>query len=285
MPDKQTQCPACHRIYRVSIAQLAVAQGEVCCPKCQQQFNALQSLIELQSHEPADIVQDNLIMAQHSKYFLPASSLEQQQILNSFYHKSKDANLSLKNYLNTTNHYNAAPASYFLNLHLATSSPKFTPYRHRRSGIFYLFWALVHLSLVSILLFQLLWFNPRLLEKSVVLNQLFVLTCAKFQCDLSDKRYQQISIIDFKADHDDAQLNFKGLLLNQYDKSLKLPLLQLTIRDNQAEESMIIRPNVYLNDHTTDMDRIPSNQPYQFQFKIQHPYRETQRYTLKILPP
>ncbi len=45
MPEKHTLCPECKTIYKVSVTQLTVAQGMVCCPRCDTTFNALLHLI------------------------------------------------------------------------------------------------------------------------------------------------------------------------------------------------------------------------------------------------
>ncbi|MFX6821879.1 MJ0042-type zinc finger domain-containing protein, partial [Acinetobacter baumannii] len=45
MNEKQTRCPKCLTVYKVSLTQLTVAQGMVCCPKCNLNFNALTNLV------------------------------------------------------------------------------------------------------------------------------------------------------------------------------------------------------------------------------------------------
>ena len=45
MSDKRTHCPTCSTTYKVTVAQLTVAQGMVCCPKCTTSFNALSHLV------------------------------------------------------------------------------------------------------------------------------------------------------------------------------------------------------------------------------------------------
>lgn len=45
MSDKLTNCPTCFTTYKVTVPQLTVAQGMVCCPKCSTSFNALSHLV------------------------------------------------------------------------------------------------------------------------------------------------------------------------------------------------------------------------------------------------
>ncbi len=45
MSEKQTYCPNCFTKYKVSVAQLTVARGMVCCAKCSTNFNALTHLV------------------------------------------------------------------------------------------------------------------------------------------------------------------------------------------------------------------------------------------------
>ena len=49
MSNKQTFCPSCSTTYRISVAQLTISQGMVCCAKCSHTFNALSHLVDVQS--------------------------------------------------------------------------------------------------------------------------------------------------------------------------------------------------------------------------------------------
>ncbi|KKZ49526.1 hypothetical protein UO01_06510, partial [Acinetobacter baumannii] len=51
MNEKQTRCPKCLTVYKVSLTQLTVAQGMVCCPKCNLSFNALTNLVNVEQPE------------------------------------------------------------------------------------------------------------------------------------------------------------------------------------------------------------------------------------------
>ena len=48
MTQKQTRCPNCQTVYKVSVTQLTISQGMVCCPKCSAEFNALVHLVKIE---------------------------------------------------------------------------------------------------------------------------------------------------------------------------------------------------------------------------------------------
>ena len=107
MSDKQTSCPKCLTIYKVSVAQLTVAQGMVCCPKCSMTFNALSHLTTghtFDTSEEKSSNQNDMSMSSNSAFASPRVDsihfdLSQSAALSiDLFHKSKN-DLSIADYL------------------------------------------------------------------------------------------------------------------------------------------------------------------------------------------
>ncbi|HJE54435.1 MAG TPA: DUF3426 domain-containing protein, partial [Acinetobacter pseudolwoffii] len=74
MSDKRTHCPTCSTTYKVTVAQLTIAQGMVCCPKCTTSFNALSHLVaEAQNSVTTSASQDQT----YSRYNPPVYGRDQ----------------------------------------------------------------------------------------------------------------------------------------------------------------------------------------------------------------
>ena len=108
--NKQTRCPSCHRIYKVTVPQLTVAQGMVCCEKCDHNFNALLNLLSDSDPNLNDDIQNTL---QHKKSFLnrPSQTMQRSapQDLEIFNRMVQHSNLDLRHYLNQINYFFQIP--------------------------------------------------------------------------------------------------------------------------------------------------------------------------------
>ncbi|SDC05164.1 MJ0042 family finger-like domain-containing protein [Acinetobacter boissieri] len=98
MQSITSTCPACKTKYRVSVLQLRVAQGKVCCFKCSNTFNAY--LCMSNKYKPQQI---------HNAPLLSSATVHQSKqtnhpILEIFESKSNSSNIDLRTYLNNT-HY------------------------------------------------------------------------------------------------------------------------------------------------------------------------------------
>ena len=117
MSDKQTRCPNCSTIYKVTVTQLTVAQGMVCCPKCCAEFNALLNLNrpkdETVQQPPLGRVFDHvpMVLEDHPT---------ENHVLDIFDRKPQSSNINLKTYLNNLNTFNNDPLTQFPALNLSS---------------------------------------------------------------------------------------------------------------------------------------------------------------------
>lgn len=289
MSEKQTRCPNCSSIYKVTVTQLTVAQGMVCCPKCTAEFNALLHLVQPKISSTTATSQLVEAMLQQANPFSVTHNQDEKHLLDIFNRKIENSNINLRTYLNNLNSLNNnEPISHFPALNLsADQSISSDPYIKRKSTGYYVLWSLVNLSLIFVLLFQVLWFNPNLLQRSPILNSLFITTCNVFNCQTIDERYTYIKVDQIKV----RRLNlhsteFSGVLTNHYEKGLALPLMKITlIKDGKVISSSIRAPSEYLIESLNGITRIPTQSPYKFQFKLNVASNAFDTYRLVVIRP
>ncbi len=286
MAEKQTICPNCASTYKVSVTQLTVAQGMVCCPKCDHNFNALlhlQKKIETESdseytfdffEEPQDDFSDRI-------------SLE-TSIFDIYKRKVENSNIDLKTYLNNLNYFNNEPVTNIPSLNLSQGKhDHHNQDASHRSTLYYVMWSLINIALFSVLLFQILWFNPKLVDRYPFINSIFTQTCAVLHCDTIDQRYKKVQVSDLNVKAvDQKQTQFTGVITNQYTKSLELPNLKLILNsDDVVVDTLVLTPREYLIESLQGINRIPQNSPYPFKFVIKHPRNSFDQYELVIIHP
>ncbi len=287
MSEKQTRCPNCSTIYKVTVTQLTVAQGMVCCPKCTAEFNALLHLVQPKTSS-LDTPQLAETMLQQRNPFSISHNQNEQHLLDIFDRKIENSNINLRTYLNNLNTLNNEPIANFPTLNLsADQSISSDPYIKRKSTGYYALWSLVNLSLIFVLLFQVLWFNPNLLQRSSILNSLFISTCDVFNCQTIDERYRYIQVDQIQIRALNTQITeFSGVLTNHYEKGLALPLIKISlIKDSKVISSSIRPPSEYLIESLNGITRIPTQSPYKFQFKLNVPRNAFDTYRLVVIRP
>ena len=150
MSEKQTRCPKCSTVYKVSLSQLSVAQGMVCCPKCIINFNALTNLID---SEPADTTLTPPNRSLFSSIQPDSSFAEKQmQILSIFDQKIENSNIDLLTYLNNLNYFNTEPVTALPNLNLSEDNLLIVhEQNHKQHGwLYYTLWGLGNIALILI---------------------------------------------------------------------------------------------------------------------------------------
>ena len=324
MTDKQTICPTCKTTYKVSVPQLTVAQGMVCCPKCETNFNALLNLLQsgqhspnvptaklTQSHhdtnEPSDSIHsEESIASQQASTMQAESAIYADQTFSSpqasasrpIYHetsrldifdrKVENSNIDLRTYLNSLNQFNHDPLTSIPSLNLSAGHNYHQEERFEsRKTLYYFCWSLVNIALVLVLVFQILWFNPALLDKHPALHAAFDTTCNILNCDTIDDRYKQIHVEKFKIEKiSKHKTQFSGSLVNTYKKSLAVPIIKVTLKaGNETIHTQMITANDYLKDSLNGISRIPSNTPYKFEFTIDKSRNAFDDYSVEIIHP
>lgn len=284
MSDKQTKCPECQSVYKVSVAQLTVAQGMVCCPKCDNTFNALSHLVFAHLQNKNSGTSQLHHIQNHSFVQATAELAQTQHILDIFQRKVEHSNIDLKTYLNNLNYFSTEPIGNIPAMNL--SAPDLENEKKQGNG-YYLLWAIINLLLIGLLIFQILWFNPKFLNSSPTLNSAFTQVCQFFNCSNLEQRYSLISINRVRVKRiDRLNTQFTGELINYHDKSLALPNIKVTLKENQRTLSTYIySPQEYLVESLSSIQRIPKNSPFKFDILVPMSRNDFDTYTLEIIKP
>ena len=286
MSEKQTRCPKCSTVYKVTLSQLSVAQGMVCCPKCVINFNALTNLLETDSEATPAPVNRSLFSS-----IQPDSSFaeKQMQILRIFDQKIENSNIDLLTYLNNLNYFNTEPVTALPNLNLSEDALLIEQENNdkQHGWLYYTLWGIGNIALILVFAFQILWFNPKLMHESPALNQMFNYVCGVFNCKISNELYQSLSFekVKLKRVEQDAT-GFSGVLLNQDANSVVLPPIKVVLKQNgEAISSTVLKPQDYLVDSLKTIQRIPSNSPFRFEFTIPKSKNSFNDYSLEFVQP
>ena len=290
MTDKQTRCPNCETIYKVSVTQLTVAQGMVCCPKCSTNFNALLHLLNPKAIEKTQNVTPQLIEQTPQIVNTPNHDHgAETHFLDIFDRKIENSNIDLRTYLNNLNYFNNEPLHSIPSLNLAQGiiDHANNQTNNSKSKLYYTSWGLINLALLIILLFQIVWFNPSLTDRYPLINRIFTQTCSILRCDTADQRYKHIVISNLKVKAiDNQQTQFTGQLTNDYSKSLELPFIKVLLKSHDnVVTTYIITPDEYLIESLIGIKRIPKNSPYPFKFVVTASRNTFDHYQLEVIHP
>ncbi|MHA3891627.1 DUF3426 domain-containing protein [Acinetobacter sp. GXMZU3951] len=294
MSEKQTSCPECLTIYRVSVAQLTVAQGMVCCPKCSTTFNALTHLLTqpfsspLTSSSSTDQAfntaeQDEEYRPQMTNIVFEHSLSNRHQLLEIFDRKIEHSNIDLKTYLNNLNYFSTDPIGNFPALNLAEKDVERKP----RSPAYYVMWGIINITLILLLLFQFFWFNPQYLRNNPTLAMSFNQVCAAFKCERLQENYSLITATKLKAKRVAKNRTlFTGELVNSHDKSLPLPIIKVILTDQGVQTgTYTLHPREYLADSLVGIQRIPQKRPFKINFELPVERKSFDEYRLEIIGP
>lgn len=298
MSNKQTYCPTCATTYRVTVAQLTMAQGMVCCPKCSTSFNALSHIVAPKAVQPLAAAAGAISgsgLAFESQA-IDISKLDYQdepaiqpdvdqprKLLDIFEDKVENSNIDLKTYLNNLNYFSTDPIGNFPALNWSEK----TDNESKRGVFYYLAWTCVNISLFCVLLFQFFWFNPQYLKNSPVMAVAFNAACEVFNCSKLEEHYNLIATKKIKVRSISKQeVEFSGQLINYHDRSLALPTIKVKLKDNGTVfATYSLKPQEYLAENLTGIQRIPSNSPFKFNFKLQVDRKSFDSYDLEIIRP
>ena len=277
--------------YKVTVAQLTVAQGLVCCPKCDTSFNALSHLVTEQKTKTDAVtnsVSDEEINQGISETTpqlyqnFDHTSLLHHQALEIFDRKIENSNIDLKTYLNNLNYFSTEPIGTLPAVNWSDQDEV-----RKRSLLYYFSWTIFNIVLVGVLLFQFFWFNPQYLKHSTLMSKAFYSVCDVFECNNLQEHYNLINTTKIKVSRiNNQQTEFRGELVNFHDRSLALPLLKITLKDDaQAVSSYTLKPGEYLVKSLTGIERIPQNSPFQFEFKLPIDRKTFDSYEFEIIQP
>ncbi|ANF81638.1 hypothetical protein A3K93_05190 [Acinetobacter sp. NCu2D-2] len=291
MSDKRTYCPTCSTTYKVTVAQLTLAQGMVCCPKCTTSFNALSHLVTepkrsvahsdpaVESLQPISQAENEIL----NNNYQPRTPSDVNSILNIFDEKVENSNIDLKTYLNNLNYFSTEP----INVLPAVDWEANTETGNKRGLAQYAMWTVLNLALFGLFVFQFFWFNPQYLKHSHVMSTAFNSICDVFNCSNLQEHYNLINTKKVKVENfGSGKTKFSGELINYYERSLAMPLIRVDLKeDGMVQESYTLTPEMYLTESFKTIQRIPQNSPFKFEFDLPVKRGSFDSYTLEIIRP
>jgi len=291
MSEKQTYCPNCLTKYKVSVAQLTVARGMVCCAKCSTNFNALTHLVveKEETFSPAQTAsssvpsQQTFVSNALVKEQLITEQKPVQHLLEIFDRKVENSNIDLKTYLNNLNYFSTEPIGNYPALNWSEKAEQEKTYGTRH----YVLWGTINLCLASLLILQFFWFNPKILNNSPVFSALFNTACQTFNCSVMEENYRLISTNKLKVKQISRQeTQFTGELINYHTESLALPMIKVNLKANgETVSTYLFKPSEYLITSLQGIQRIPQNSPFKFKFSIPVARKSFDTYSLEIIRP
>ncbi|OTG77141.1 hypothetical protein B9T26_00735 [Acinetobacter sp. ANC 4169] len=291
MSEKQTSCPNCLTKYNVSVAQLTVARGMVCCAKCSTNFNALNHLVvekENTSSTPSTSSSLNLKQETHSSSELSPDQFisdphAEQHLLDIFVRKVENSNIDLKTYLNNLNYFSTEPIGNYPALNWSEKAEQ----EKKHGALHYVLWGTVNLCLISLLILQFFWFNPKILNNSPAFSALLNSVCQTVSCSFMEQNYHLISTNKLKIKQiSKQQTQFTGELINYHTQSLALPIIRVNLKENgQTISTYSFMPSEYLISSLKGIQRIPQNSPFKFKFSVPVARKSFDTYSLEIIRP
>lgn len=287
MSEKQTRCPKCSTVYKVTPSQLSVAQGMVCCPKCVINFNALTNLLNTETNETIPTQTNRSLFSS----IQPDSSFaeKQMQILSIFDQKIENSNIDLLTYLNNLNYFNTEPVTALPNLNLSEDAllVDHEPTSKQHGWLYYSLWGIGNIVLILVFAFQILWFNPKLMHESPALNRIFNYACGVLTCKILDEQYKYLSFEKVKVKrYSKNETMFSGVLINHHKDSVLIPSIRLILKDKgETVTDITLKPQDYLVDSLKPIQRIPSDSPFKFEFTVEKSKNSFDNYSLEIVQP
>jgi predicted Zn finger-like uncharacterized protein len=290
MSNKHTYCPSCMTTYKVTVAQLTVAQGLVCCPKCNTSFNALTHLVT-EKKQPAAPVTPPVVESspaptstavEATSSQMPQSALQSHKLLEIFDLKIENSNIDLKTYLNNLNYFSTEPIGTLPAVNWSDQEEE------KKHGIwYYIAWTVFNAILIGTLAFQFFWFNPQYLKNNPFMSKTFNTVCDLFHCSNLQEHYSLITVNKVKIQAlPNNQTQFRGEMVNFHDRSLALPILLVKLKDEQSiVASYQLQPQEYLIPSLAMIERIPQNSPFKFEFTLPVDRKTFQGYDFEIIQP
>ena len=287
MTEKQTKCPQCSTTYKVSVAQLTVAQGMVCCPKCSNNFNALKNLVRLDRKAITEVKLNTVAEHLHKEdeIHTPQELVTQEtHLLDIFERKVEQSNINLRTYLNNLNYFSPEPIDQLPSLNLGDTEAKAQAHRHLVS---YGIWTGIGLLVFIVIFSQLALNKPEIIHDSPALTAVFNQGCALLKCTIVDERYNLMTISKVQVQATEKkQTEFSGEITNLFEKSVPVPHLVVNLTEaGQVIATHTLEPKEYLEKNLTTIERIPTQRPFKFKFKLDVDRNSFDNYNLETIKP
>jgi len=254
----QTECPNCHTVFRVTEAQLDIAEGMVRCGFCKHVFNA----------RPDSDVSEGISRAE------PAARSQPDE------NRSPAATLAD----NEPEYDSPAPGDHdepelqAIGEYAAHGQAR--PYSTAAT----IAWSLAILALIATLIVEFIWFNqPELLQHQRY-EPLTEKLCALTQCDHLQKRdpslIEMVSRNVYTHPNEKKALMISTTLVNQAPYAQPYPDVQIDFSNVRGElvASRRFRPEEYLQLDRERIDLLESGSQKDFALEIRDPGREAITY-------
>lgn len=244
-----TDCPECHRQFRIRAEQLSVAGGQVKCGYCGQQFNALERLHDKPlppQKQPVDIVQAQQEL--EPQFDIPDSDEETVEMLTHEYPAEQDslstevpefdAEPEIKHdpdveEMALSNQQTLA-SEYIFSEDLLEDKPS------SHGLVSRVLWVLSALLVAVALVAQLVWFNrDALISRYPEILPLLQGICGRWHCE--PIRYRDVSAIKLinrdVRDHPryEQALLVNATMANQAHRTQPFPVVQLTLYNSNGK--------------------------------------------------
>lgn len=291
MSTKQTKCPECSTTYKVSVTQLTVAQGMVCCPKCDTNFNALKNLVQMDFLQTQHLERELNLQERDTSPDADVLHISgdtwshrEDTLLNIFDRKIEQSNINLRTYLNNLNYFNSENLDQ-LPVNLPAEPLNIVTKKVRKRTHPVLIWGTISIIVALGTLATLILKKPEIMHDSPTLTKVFTYSCTYLDCVIVDQRYYQFSFNKVRLRRiNKHQTDFSGELVNSYERSLFVPNLVVTLKDSdqQVVDVYILKPEEYLIESLTGIQRIPTRSPFKFQFSLPVDRKSFSGYSLEI---
>ena len=214
---------------------------------------------------------------------LQSAAEQPRKLLDLFEDKVENSNIDLKTYLNNLNYFSTEPIGNFPALNWSEKADT----ESKRGVLYYAMWSIINIALISTLLFQFFWFNPQYLKNSPVMAFAFNAACDVFNCSKLEEHYNLIATKKVKVRTiSKKEVEFSGQLINYHERSLALPVIKVELKDNGTVFSTYtLQPQQYLAESLSGIQRIPSNSPFKFNFRLPVDRKSFNSYDLEIIRP
>ena len=286
MSEKQTRCPECLTTYKVTVPQLTAAQGMVCCPKCDETFNAVSYLTSVHSEIDTSIsyqfTEAEKFASDGVTQYVPTLAANVSKIFDA---TVENSTINLRTYLNNLNAFNPEPINTLPSINLSKDNDFILD--KKNSVRYYTIWGVINFSLIAIFVIQILMVNPKTLNNNSLLNSAYIKMCTIFKCDNLIQQYSLVDLVDVKTTSiNNKATNISGYIINHNEHSLTLPLIHVNLLNNNVTvHSQIYHPKEYLIKSLVNVERIPQNSPFNFNIIVPIAKKDFNDYEIQIIRP
>lgn len=284
MSEKHTRCPRCETIYKVSQKQLTLSQGMVCCAKCDLTFNAI---THLQAADTSYIEKTTDIATPPLNLIHPNLHSDVHKI---FSQKIENSNLDLLTYLNNLKYFQnkeelSFPVPLLSNEQDYAQSPN-SNQKSPTSWKYYLIWCGINILLFVVLLLQVIWFNPQLIQSHYTLRTVFDVVCKFVYCNPEQSSLFHVDILKLETTAINVdQTQFSGLLINHYSQKTLLPTIKVILKNQNDSTEVLIPSAQYQSQLSPTIKEINPNTTLSFNFTINRSINSFDHYRLELIQP